>query len=171
MEIREQSEHVIVAKVENKPGVVSRISGFFTRRGYNLESFTTSTTETPEIYHLTFKVKCLPDDAQLLIHQLGRIQEVIEVYDTAGISTVTREIMFIKIKCPQEKNIEIVQVCQMLDIKILSRGESSNGVSANGTITVEIVGNAQKLDEIKKQLEVYGIVQIIRSGPITIDNN
>ena len=156
-------EHVIVAKVENKSGVVSRISGFFTRRGYNLESFTTSTTETPEIYHLTFKVKCSPDEARLLIHQLSRIEEVIEVYETAGMNTVTREIMFIKINCPQDKNIEIVQICQMLDIKILSRGD-------DGTITIEIVGSAQKLDDIKKQLEVYGIVQIIRSGPITINN-
>lgn len=155
-------EHVIVAKVKNKSGVVSRVSGFFTRRGYNIESFTTSMTETPEIYHLTFKIKCPPDTAKLLINQLGRIEEVIEVYDSAGMNTVTREIMFIKIKCPQAKNIEIVQVCQMLDIKILSRGE-------DGTVTIEIVGSAQKLDDIKKQLEVYGIVQIIRSGPITIN--
>ena len=166
-------EHIISAKVENIPGVVSRISGFFTRRGYNLESFTTSITETPEIYQLTFKVKCPPDIAKLFINQLGHIQEVLEVlevyavYDNAGINTITREMMFIKINCPQDKNIEIVQVCQMLDIKILSRGES---VSTNGTTAIiEVVGNAQKLDDIIKQLEVYGIVQIIRSGPIVIN--
>jgi len=155
-------EHIIVAKVENKPGVVSRISGFFTRRGYNLESFTTSTTETPEIYHLTFKVKCEPDDITLLVNQLGRLEDVIEVYETSGISTVTREIMIIKIKCPPEKNIEIVQICQMLDIKILGRGD-------DGSVTIEVVGSGQKLDDIKKQLEVYGIKKIVRSGPICVD--
>ena len=155
-------KHVIVAKVDNKPGVVSRMSGFFTRRGYNIESFVTSVTDNPAIYHLTFSVLCSEDEAQLLVHQLGRLEEVIEVCDTMGRDVIIREFMLIKINCPSDKSFEILQTCDMLKLKIVGRGEDF--------VTIEVMGNSQKLDDVILTLERYGVIEIVRSGAVCVVN-
>ncbi|MCL1792762.1 MAG: acetolactate synthase small subunit [Oscillospiraceae bacterium] len=155
-------KHVIVAKVDNIPGVVSRISGFFTRRGYNIESFVTSVTENPAIYHLTFSVLCSDDEAKLLAHQMGRIAEVIEVCETEGRDVTIREFMLIKINCPGEKSFEILQSCEMMKVKIVGRGENF--------VTVEVMGNSQKLDDVIIAFERYGIIEIVRSGAVCVLN-
>ena len=157
-----KSKHVIVAKVDNKPGVVSRMSGFFTRRGYNIESFVTSATGNPAIYHLTFSVLCSEDEAQLLVHQLGRLAEVIEVCDTAGRDVIIREFMMIKINCPDDKSFEILQTCDMLKLKIAGRGE--------GYAIIEVMGHSQKLDDVILTFEKYGVIEIVRSGTVCIVN-
>ena len=155
-------KHIIVAKVDNKPGVVSRMSGFFTRRGYNIESFVTSVTAHPEVYHLTFSVLCSEDEAQLLVHQLGRIAEVIEVCDTTGKDVIIREFMLIKINCPSDKSFEILQTCDMLKVKIVGRGD--------GFVTIEVMGNSQKLDDVIITFEKYGVIEIVRSGAVCVVN-
>ena len=161
-ETNNKNKHIIVAKVDNVPGVVSRMSGFFTRRGYNIESFVTSVTDNPAIYHLTFSVLCSEDEAQLLVHQLGRIAEVIEVCDTLGRDVVTREFMLMKINCPNEKSFEILQTCDILKVKIVGRGET--------TVTVEVMGTSQKLDDVIVTFEKYGIIEIVRSGAVCVLN-
>ncbi|MCL1858180.1 MAG: acetolactate synthase small subunit [Oscillospiraceae bacterium] len=155
-------KHIIIAKVDNKPGVVSRMSGFFTRRGYNIESFVTSVTNNPEVYHLTFSVLCSEEEAQLLVHQLGRIAEVIEVCDTTGKDVIIREFMLIKINCPENKSFEILQACDMFKIKIVGRGE--------GFATIEVMGNSQKLDDVITTFEKYGVIEIVRSGAVCVLN-
>ena len=157
-----KSKHIIVAKVDNKPGVVSRISGFFTRKGYNIESFVTSVTDNPAIYHLTFSVLCSDDEGQLLVHQLGRLAEVIEVYDTTGRDVIIREFMLMKINCADEKSFEILQTCDMLKVKIVGRGENC--------VTIEVMGNSQKLDDVVITFEKYGIIEIVRSGAVCVVN-
>ena len=157
-----KQKHVIVAKVDNKPGVVSRISGFFTRRGYNIESFVTSVTDNPAVYHLTISVLCSENEAQLLVHQLGRIADVIEVSDTVGKDVIIREFMLIKVNCPSGKSFEILQTCDILNLKIVGRGED--------TVTVEVMGHSQKLDDVIITFEKYGIIEIVRSGAVCVVN-
>ena len=159
---QDKTKRVIVAKVDNKPGVVSRMSGFFTRRGYNIESFVTSVTDDPAIYHLTISVLCSDDEAELLVHQLGRLAEIIDVYDTAGKDVIIREFMLIKIKCPTDKSFEILQTCDILKLKIVGRGEDF--------ATIEVMGNSQKLDDVIIAFEKYGIMEIVRSGAVCVIN-
>ena len=155
-------KYILFAEVEDNPGVVSRISGFFTRRGYNIESFVTSKTEKKEITLLTFAVQSSAEEIELLVHQMKRIEDVISVINASasGTSVVTREFMLIKISCPQEKNLEIMQVCQMLDIKILGREKDA--------VTIEAVGSSRKLDDIVLIFKPYGIEKIVRSGPVCV---
>ena len=155
-------KHIIVAKVDNIPGVVSRMSGFFTRRGYNIESFVTSVTDNPAVYHLTFSVLCSDEEARLCVHQLGRITEVIEVCDTTGMDVIIREFMLIKIKSPEDKSFEIMQLCDMLKLKIVGRGEDC--------VTIEVMGNSQKLDDVVIALEKYGVIETVRSGAVCVVN-
>jgi acetolactate synthase-1/3 small subunit len=136
------------------------VSGFFTRRGYNIESFVTSKTERREITLLTFVVQSTPEEIKLLVHQLKRIEDIISVISASETNVVMREFMLVKISCPQEKNLEIMQVCQMLDIKILGRESEA--------VTVEAVGSPNKLDDIALIFEPYGIIKIVRSGPVCV---
>ena len=156
-------KHIIFAEVSDTPGVVSRISGFFTRRGYNIESFVTSKTERREVTLLTISVKSSYEEIKLLVHQMERIEDVISVINASETSVVTREFMLIKINCPSDeisRNLEIMQVCGMLDIKILGREQ--------GTVTIEAVGSPQKLDDIVLLFKPYGIEKIVRSGPVCV---
>ena len=155
-------KHVIIAKVDNIPGVVSRISGFFTRRGYNIESFVTSATDDPAVYHLTISVLCRDDEAKLLVHQLSKISEVAEVCDATGKEAIMREFMLIKIACHSDKSFEILQTCDMLKVKIAGRGEDY--------VTVEVTGSSQKLDDAIITFKKYGILEIVRSGAICVLN-
>jgi len=153
-------KYILFAEVHDTPGVVSRVSGFFTRRGYNIESFVTSKTERKEITLLTFVVQSTPDEIKLLVHQMKRIEDIISVINASETDVVTREFMLIKISCPQEKNLEIMQVCQMLDIKILGREKDA--------VTIEAVGSPHKLDDIVLIFRHYGIEKIVRSGPVCV---
>lgn len=153
-------KHIIVAKVDNVPGVVSRMSGFFTRRGYNIESLVTSMTDDPTVYHLTISVLCSREEATLLLHQLGRLIEVIDVIETTGTDVITRELMFVKINAPKEKRPEIMQICDILKIKIVGMSDIA--------ATIEVTGDAQKLDGILASLEHFGITETVRSGAICV---
>jgi acetolactate synthase-1/3 small subunit len=122
----------------------------------------TSVTDNPAIYHLTFSVLCTEDEAQLLVHQLGRIAEVIEVCDTTGKDVIIREFMLMKINCPNDKSFEILQTCDILKVKIVGRGEDF--------ATIEVMGNSQKLDDVIITFEKYGIIEIVRSGAVCVVN-
>ncbi|MCL2099119.1 MAG: acetolactate synthase small subunit [Oscillospiraceae bacterium] len=153
-------KYILFAEVRDTPGVVSRVSGFFTRRGYNIESFVTSKTEREEVTLLTFVVQSSPEEIKILVHQMKRIEDIISVFNASETNVVMREFMLIKIKCPKEKDLEIMQVCQMLDIKILGREKES--------VTVEAVGSPHKLDDIALIFKSYGIEKIVRSGPVCV---
>lgn len=155
-----KEKYIIIAKVDNVPGVVSRMSGFFTRRGYNIESFVTSMTDNPAIYHLTISVLCSAGESDLLVHQLSRLVEVIDVYKTSGIDVIIRELMFIKINSPKEARQEIIRICDILKVKIVGMSD----VAA----TIEVTGDSQKLDGIINSLDHFGIIEIVRSGSICI---
>lgn len=158
---QKQEKHIIIARVDNKPGVVSRIAGLFTRRGYNIESLVTGTTENPDVYHMTITVLCTSDECELLIHQLGRVMEVIEVCDAVGDGFVCGELMYVKTACPSEKRAEILKIADVLGVKIA-------GVTKDAVVC-EVTGDDLRLKSVIMALEPYGIIRIIRSGAITIE--
>lgn len=154
-------KHIIVARVDNKPGVVSRISGLFTRRGYNIESLVTGMTNDPDIYHMTITVIGTKEEVDLLIHQLGRVMEVINIYTAEERECVTRELMFIKLECEASKRAEIMNIADVMNLKIA-------GVTPKGII-VEVTGDEVKLESSVRAFAHLGVVEIIRSGAITLE--
>ncbi|MEA4832762.1 MAG: acetolactate synthase small subunit [Oscillospiraceae bacterium] len=153
-------KHTIVAKVDNKPGVVSRISGLFTRRGYNIDSLVTGVTENPDIYHLTITMDGTDAEISLLINQLGRIMEVIEVYCTDNLPHVTREFMLLKVKCGVSERTVLLQLADILKCKIVGLGDES--------LIIEATGDGTKLDSVVRSFESYGILDVVRSGAISV---
>ena len=158
--------HIIVAMVDNKPGVVSRISGLFTRRGYNIESFVTCATANPEIYHLTFSVIGTAEELALLIHQLGRVMEVISICSADDTECVIRGMVFIKLRCPPERRAELIKLVDFVrntktaELIVAGIGESSVILQASGEESV--------LDNLPRVFSEYETIDIIRSGAIAV---
>ncbi len=157
--MKKNERHIIVARVDNKPGVVSRISGLFTRRGYNIESLVTGMTADKNVYQMTVCVIGTSDEVGLLVRQLERISEVIEVH-IGDSGLVTSELMFIKIKCGADRRVELLRVAEMLNCRVAGMTETD--------VVLEVTGDEVRLESATRTLETFGIEETIRSGIMAI---
>ena len=158
--------HTIIAAVDNKPGVVSRISGLFTRRGYNIESFVTCTTRDPAVYHLIFSVIGTREELELLVHQLGRVMEVISLWPADDVECIVRGLMFIKLRCPAERRAELIRL-----VDFIKRANASELIVAGvgeQNVIIQASGEESSLDALPRIFSDYEIVDIIRSGAVAV---
>ena len=153
-------QHTITALVENKPGVLARVSGLFARRGFNIESLAVSITEDPSVSRMTIVVE--GDDAVLeqISKQLNKLVDVIKVIDYQGIAIVQRELAMIKVNADAVVRSEIMQIVDIFRAKIVDISDK--------TFTVEVTGSVEKVDAIEKLLEPYGINELVRTGRIAM---
>lgn len=153
-------QHTITALVENKPGVLARVSGLFARRGFNIESLAVSITEDPSVSRMTIVVT--GDDAILeqISKQLNKLVDVIKVIDYQGIPIVQRELAMIKVNADAAVRAEIMQIVDIFRAKIVDISDK--------TFTVEVTGSVEKVDAIEKLLEPYGINELVRTGRIAM---
>ncbi|MBR6675872.1 MAG: acetolactate synthase small subunit [Clostridia bacterium] len=161
-----ETKHLIMVKVDNRPGVLSRITGLFTRRGYNIESLVTGMTEDPKVYHITVTVIGTDDDVELLARQLERCMEVIDVKCDGGEDWefVSREMVLIRVPCDDpEKRVEILNVCSLIGCRSAGVGKKS--------VVVEVAGDSAQLNAALRSFELFGDVEVIHSGTVGIDMN
>lgn len=153
-------QHTITALVENRPGVLARVSGLFARRGFNIESLAVSTTQDPMISRMTMVVE--GDDAILeqITKQLNKLVDVIKVADYQGMPIVQRELAMIKVSADAQARPEIMQIVDIFRAKIVDISDK--------TFTVEATGSVEKIDAIEKLLEPYGIKELVRTGRIAM---
>lgn len=153
-------QHTITALVENKPGVLARVSGLFARRGFNIESLAVSITEDPSVSRMTIVVG--GDDAVLeqITKQLHKLIDVIKVVDYQGIPIVQRELAMIKVNADPSTRAEIMQIVDIFRAKIIDVSDK--------TFTVEVTGSVDKVDALEKLLEGYGIRELVRTGRIAM---
>ncbi|MBQ3527590.1 MAG: acetolactate synthase small subunit [Clostridia bacterium] len=161
---QKESKHLIMVKVDNRPGVLSRITGLFTRRGYNIESLVTGMTQDPSIYHITVAVIGTDDDVELLARQLERCMEVICVKCDGGDDWefVQKEMLLIRIPCDcPEKRVEIMNMCSLLSCKTAGVGK--------GSVIVEVSGDTGVITAALRSFEIFGEIEVIHSGTVGID--
>lgn len=153
-------QHTITALVENRPGVLARVSGLFSRRGYNIESLAVSTTEDPGVSRMTIVVE--GDDAVLeqITKQLNKLIDVIKVMDYQSIPIVQRELAMIKVNAENSARSDIMQIVDIFRAKIIDISDK--------TFTIEVTGSVEKVDAIEKLLEPYGIKETVRTGRIAM---
>lgn len=159
-----ETKHLIMVKVDNRPGVLSRITGLFTRRGYNIESLVTGMTADPKVYHITVSVIGTDDDVALLARQLERCMEVIDVKCDRGENWefVAREMLLIRVPCTcPEKRVEILNVCSLLGCRNAGVGENS--------VIVEVAGDNATVTAALRSFEMFGDIDVIHSGTVGID--
>ena len=152
--------HTISVLVENKFGVLSRISGLFSGRGYNIESLSVGETTDPKVSVMT--IVTTGDDwiVEQIIKQLNKLIDVIKVVDMTELDHVEREMVLIKVAPRQEDKAEVLRLAEIFRGRIVDSGIK--------TYTIEITGNENKIAAIVELLRPMGIKEFVRTGKIAI---
>jgi acetolactate synthase-1/3 small subunit len=151
--------HTLSILVENRAGVLSRVTGLFSRRGFNIESLAVGTCEEPGMSRIT--IVCIGDDAQIeqVMKQLNKLIDVIKVSDLTDNERVERELAMIKVTADSgATRSEILQIAQIFRAQIVDMGTK--------TIVLQITGNTEKIDALETLLRQYGLKELVRTGKI-----
>ena len=153
---------MISVMVENRPGVLARVSGLFARRGYNIDSLAVSATKDPEVSRMT--VVTAGDEAELeqIVKQLNKLIDVIQVFDHTGDDLVAREIALYKIKATVENRMEIMQLATVFGAVILSI------TPGDETMIVELTGEENQIDAFQETLRKFEVLEMVRTGKIVL---
>ena len=154
------STHTLSVLVENKPGVLARIAGLFSRRSFNIDSLAVGPTEHPEVSRMTIVVNVEESPLEQVTKQLNKLVEVIKVVelDTAG--SVNRELLLVKIRADAETRGQVLDAVQLFKARVVD--------VAPDAVTVEVTGNADKLASFLKLVEPFGIRELVQSGMVAI---
>lgn len=150
--------HTIVALVQDRPGVLSRVAGLVRRRGYNIASLAVGHSEQPGISRMTIVVES--DHVEQVVKQLYRLIEVIKVSDVSDDPTVEREMVVVKLHAPAAVRHEIVSMCGVFDAKIVDVGTN--------TMIIEMTGTPSKVENFIEVVRPYGIKEMMRTGRIAM---
>ncbi len=152
--------HTISLLVENKFGVLSRISGLFSGRGYNIESLSVGETIDPQISIMTIVTRGDDQIIEQITKQLNKLIDVIKVIDMTELDHVEREMVMIKVAPRQEDKPEVLRITEIFRGRVVD--------SSQKTYTVEITGDEKKIEAIIELLKPMGIKEFVRTGKIAI---
>lgn len=152
--------HTLSVLVENNPGVLARVAGLFSRRGYNIDSLAVGRTDNPAISRMTIVVEGDERVLEQVIKQLRKLIEVIKVSDISREEHVDRELVLIKVSAEPEKRGEIMQIADIFRARIVDLGRR--------TMILECTGNEDKIRAFEESLRPYGIKELVRTGKIAM---
>ncbi|MEW1611047.1 MULTISPECIES: acetolactate synthase small subunit [unclassified Streptomyces] len=154
------SKHTLSVLVENKPGVLARITALFSRRGFNIDSLAVGTTEHPDISRITIVVNVEDLPLEQVTKQLNKLVNVLKIVELEPAAAIQRELVLVKVRADSETRSQIVEIVQLFRAKTVD-------VSPDA-VTIEATGGADKLEAMLKMLEQYGIKELVQSGTIAI---
>lgn len=152
-------KHTLSVLVENKPGVLARVAGLFSRRGFNIDSLAVGVTEKPDVSRMTVVVDVEEHSLEQVYKQLNKLINVIKVIDLPK-SSVQRELLLIKVKATPRERAEIIQIVDIFRAKIIDVGK--------GTMTIEVTGTMSKVRAFEDLLKQYTVVETARTGTIAL---
>jgi len=155
------AKHTLSVLVENQAGVLSRVSGLFSRRGFNIDSLAVGVTENPDISRMTIVVDGDEYIVEQVSKQLNKLVDVIKIRQLEKADSVSRELALIKVDATATTRAEIIQIVEIFRAKIVD-------VSKN-TLTIEISGANEKVAALEDMLKQFGIKEIVRTGSIAIE--
>ncbi len=155
------AKHTLSVLVENHSGVLSRVAGLFSRRGFNIDSLAVGVTENPDISRMTIVVDGDEYTVEQVSKQLNKLIDVIKIKKLEPDDSVSRELALIKVNANAETRGEIIQLVEVFRANIVD-------VSKN-TLTVEASGGVQKVNALEDMLRQFGIKEIVRTGTIAIE--
>jgi acetolactate synthase I/III small subunit len=153
-------KYTLAVLVENKSGVLAKVAGLFSKRGYNIDSLAVGVTEDPEISRITIVVQGDDQVLEQVTKQFNKIVDVIKVLDIEGDDTVERELALIKVTADVTTRAEIIQIANIFRARIVDVDRNS--------ITVEVTGDESKIQAIEKLLRQFGIKEMARTGKIAL---
>jgi acetolactate synthase-1/3 small subunit len=160
------SQYIVSALVENRAGTLSRVSGLFSRRGYNIDSLTVGVTDDPSVSRMTIAINGTGQESdkrilEQIVKQLEKLVDVIAVRELENDSCLRREIMLVKIKVNEKTRPAVLEIAGIFRARIVD-------VSPE-TITVEATGSQDKLNGLLLLTRPYGILEIARTGIVALE--
>lgn len=153
-------KHTISVLVENEFGVLSRVSGLFSGRGFNIESLSVAPTLDPSVSRITLVTRGDDQILEQITKQLNKLIDTIKVIDFTGQDYTDRELALIKVTTEDETRAEVLRIADIFRAKVVDVTPRS--------YTVEITGAPAKVDAIVELLRPMGIKELVRSGPVVL---
>ena len=154
------NKHTLSVLVENKPGVLARIAGLFSRRGFNIDSLAVGPTEYPEVSRMTVVVDVEDLPLEQVTKQLNKLVEVLKVVELDHNASVQREILLVKVRADMQTRSHILETAALFRAKVVD--------VATDAVTIEATGSSDKLDALLRILEPFGIRELVQSGRVAI---
>jgi acetolactate synthase I/III small subunit len=152
--------HTLSVLVEDKPGVLARIAGLFSRRGFNIESLAVGPTEHSAISRMTIVVNVEDSPLEQVTKQLNKLIEVIKIVELDGSASVNRELLLVKVRADVTTRGQVLDAVHLFRAKVVD--------VAPDAVTIEVTGNADKLADFRRVLEPFGIRELVQSGMVAI---
>lgn len=154
------SKHTLSVLVENKPGVLARVSGLFSRRAFNIHSLAVGPTEHPDISRITVVVDVDALPLEQVTKQLNKLVHVLKIVQLDRDRSVQRELLLVKLRADARQRTEILQVVELFRAKVVD--------VATDSLVVQAVGSPEKLEALLAALAAYDIREIVQSGTVAI---
>src|SRR3954463_3925806 len=153
-------KHVLSIMVENRPGVLARIAGLFSRRGFNIDTLAVGPTEDPEVSRITLTVDGAVHPIDQVTKQLHKLVNVIKIRDMEPAATVAREMALFRVSAPVESRAEIMQFAEIFRANIVD--------VSRRTLTIEVTGSQDKIDTFERMIRPHGLIEMARTGEVAI---
>jgi acetolactate synthase I/III small subunit len=153
-------QHIVIALVENKPGVLNRVASLFRRRGFNIESLTVGHTDKPGISRMTIVMDSDAVSADRVTAYLYKLVNVIQVEDVSNRPTVNRDLAMIKVGVTTTNRTEIIQLVDVFRARVVD--------VSNESMIIEITGDMEKIDGFVEVLRPFGIIEMVRTGLVSM---
>lgn len=154
------ARHTLSVLVEDKPGVLARVAGLFSRRGFNIESLAVGPTELAEVSRMTVVVDV--DDAQMeqITKQLNKLINVLKIVELNAATAVERELLLLKLRSDSSNRVQIATIVEMFRARIVDVTPDA--------VTVQAVGTPDKLAALVKMLDPFGVRELVQSGMVAV---
>ncbi|HOO92458.1 MAG TPA: acetolactate synthase small subunit [Opitutales bacterium] len=154
------AKHTISVLVENKFGVLARVSSLFSGRGFNIDTLNVGPTHREGFSRITATILGGDEALDQALKQLNKLVNVIEVEDFQDVDAVSRELILMRVQAGSETRSEILQICDIFRAKIID--------VAVETVIIEVTGNANKIMAFLKLIEPFGIIEMARTGNVAL---
>jgi len=154
------ARHTLSVLVENKPGVLARVAGLFSRRGFNIDSLAVGPTEQAAVSRMTIVVAVEDRPLEQVTKQLNKLVNVLKIVELDPATSVQRELLLVKVKADLGTRSHVLETAQLFRAKVVD-------VAADA-VTIEATGTTDKLAALIRVLEPFGIRELVQSGMVAV---
>lgn len=146
--------------VENRFGVLSRIAGLFSARGYNIESLTVARSSDPSLSRITMVVRCGPKLAEQMLKHVSKLLDVVRIEDLTDADCVERELVLVRVRAPEQKRATLLNEAEIFRARVVT--------ATPDNYVFEVTGDSRKIDAFLEVVGAYGIDEMIRTGKVSL---
>ena len=154
------SRHTLSVLVQNKPGVLARVAGLFSRRGFNIDSLAVGPTEHDDVSRMTIVVSVDELPLEQVTKQLNKLVNVLKIVELEPAASVQRELLLLKVRADVQTRSHVLETVALFRAKVVD--------VATDSVTIEATGTTDKLDALIKVLEPFGIRELVQSGLVAV---